>query len=1362
MKRILIIGDDSSLLRAGIDTCEYQVDTATTLEEAERKRSTGNYDQVMIDPDLLARLGMQLLPSPQHVSAADSSPTSQPLDVVIDSAPVGICVLCGADLRARRANPAYLRFLEEPHRSWGIVGLRPHDFIPRAQESGVVELMEKVARTGESYTNPEYEHTGFDRGITYWYYSLLPLSTDDPEVFDVMIIANEITDQVFARKCIEKMAERSVANLAQLQAIMHSMTDGLVVFDLQGNVIDMNPAALRIHGFESVHQATRHLSEFPETFELRYLDGSHMPVDEWPMARVIKGETFADLEVEVHRIDTGEVWVGSYGGTSVANSSGQASLGIITLRNVTDQKRAQSEREAIVELLRLGNQPQSFDDLMNTLVHYLKQWSGCESIALRLEEQGDFPYYVTKGFNEDFVSAENSLCALGLGGELLIDCDGNPELECMCGNVLCDRFDPSKPYFTGQGSFWTNSVDELEPWMDKDPLLNGLRGRCVQSFKSVALIPLRSEGEMVGMIQLNDPRDGRFDPRRIALLEEVSTIIANVVSRKRAEQALLKSNESLQRYQLLSQHTRDIILVMTEDGGILEANEAALSVYGYNRNEILSLNIRDLRTPSSHDLMQQQLAKAKAEGVLFEAVHIRKDGTPIPVEVSSRSAVIGGQPVLLSIVRDITERKLVDDALRDSTARFKLLSETSGQLLLSDAPQQIVNQLCTRVMEYLDCHAFFNFLVDDERGCLHLNACAGIPEETAKEIEWLDYGVAVCGCAARDGCRIVAENIMETPDPRTELVKSFGIQAYACHPLLGQGGKIIGTLSFGTRSRTSFTSDELALMKTVADQVAIAMERIRLLQSEQRRAAELESFISSMADGLILLDAQGNIRLVNDAGNKILGVSPDESFVEYVRRCRFATLDGEPFDLDQAVSNKALQGLIVRDMRYKVILPDGREVVVSISASPVRDTQGQVIGATAVFRDQTERVAFEQQKQELYEREHRIAEILQQAIIPPQLAYNIPGYRIAVRYQPALREAEVGGDFYDIFELGDGRVGILIGDVAGKGLAAAIRVAAARHAIRSYAYLDASPGVVMTLANESLSKDHVGVMGMLTAFFAVVDTRESTLTYANGGHEPPLIKDSTGQVHELSLTGRALGVMGGYTYTEASRVILPGDTLVMFTDGITEARTPNSQLYGSEGVVSFLENASGTGPDEIASGLLDVAAEYAGGSLQDDAAVVVLRLEEGIKRSTVKIREYTQEISDSTKDLPLCRTATLEMVSSMGFTEYETDNIVCAVFEACANAVVHGNKGSTVPVSFRISAYEDRFEAVVKDFGDGFTCPVVSPIPPPSSYRGRGIPLMRVYMDEVKVDTNGGCQVTLIKYLSGRSQSRPATSVNSS
>ena len=175
---------------------------------------------------------------------------------------------------------------------------------------------------------------------------------------------------------------------------------------------------------------------------------------------------------------------------------------------------------------------------------------------------------------------------------------------------------------------------------------------------------------------------------------------------------------------------------------------------------------------------------------------------------------IGG--IVLS-AEDVTERKWAQD-------RLNLLAQTASELLETDSPQRVVDRLCKDVMAFLDCDVFFNFLADEETGRLRLNAYAGIPEEEARRIEWLDYGVAVCGCAAMEACRIVAENIAATPDPRTELVKSYGVQAYACHPLMAQG-RVLGNALLRHPEPHPVHGEELSLMKAVADHVSIAMER---------------------------------------------------------------------------------------------------------------------------------------------------------------------------------------------------------------------------------------------------------------------------------------------------------------------------------------------------------------------------------------------------------------------------------------------------------------------------------------------------------------------------------------------------------
>lgn len=307
-------------------------------------------------------------------------------------------------------------------------------------------------------------------------------------------------------------------------------------------------------------------------------------------------------------------------------------------------------------------------------------------------------------------------------------------------------------------------------------------------------------------------------------------------------------------------------------------------------------------------------------------------------------------------------------------------------------------------------------------------------------------------------------------------------------------------------------------------------ELVQARAESEQRAAELQSVLANMADGVILSDAEGRVTYVNDACIEILEAPPDETFEDWLSRFERFTLDGELLPCGESATARALAGETVRSMSIRGVTPWGKWLTISISASPIRDAEGRILGATTVFHDISERVEFERRQHELLERERHISEVLQQSLVPPQRQYQLPGCRISVTYQAALKEAQVGGDFYDVFELGEGKIGILIGDVAGKGLAAAIQVAAARHSIRSYAFLDLSPARVMTLANEALCKGQEDAESMMTAFFAVLDTRDSRLEACTAGHEPPFVRTGSGEVFDLDCAGRALAIIPGFDY----------------------------------------------------------------------------------------------------------------------------------------------------------------------------------------------------------------------------------------
>lgn len=331
--------------------------------------------------------------------------------------------------------------------------------------------------------------------------------------------------------------------------------------------------------------------------------------------------------------------------------------------------------------------------------------------------------------------------------------------------------------------------------------------------------------------------------------------------------------------------------------------------------------------------------------------------------------------------KELEYRRRIEATLLQYNERLQILSYTAGRLLASDKPQLLVEELCTRVMEFLDCQTFFNFLVDESAGRLHLNACAGIPPETAREIEWLEYGVAVCGCAARDACRIVAENIPSTPDTRTELVKSFGIKAYACHPLMQQN-RVIGTLSFGTRTRTTFSADDLAMMKAVADQVAIAMFRVKMEDAlresefrERSRAGEMQA-VMDMAPVAIWIAHDPECRRItgNRYADEIMQVptdanvsvtaSPGEAAITYkvFRRGR----ELKPSELPAQTA--AATGKPVEPEMLDLVFSNGRTVRLFEGAVPLFDAGGRVRGAVTAGADLTRLMTVEEELRRTQER----------------------------------------------------------------------------------------------------------------------------------------------------------------------------------------------------------------------------------------------------------------------------------------------------------------------------------------------------------------------------------------------------------
>ncbi|HEX2974125.1 MAG TPA: ATP-binding protein, partial [Tepidisphaeraceae bacterium] len=179
-----------------------------------------------------------------------------------------------------------------------------------------------------------------------------------------------LADQILARRRVEELAATAELQLSQLEAVINSIDQGLIIGDARRAIVSMNPAALDIYGFANIEQVRRHSENLAETFELSDAKGQLLPKERWPSSRAMAGERFSDYEVQVRRRDTGKAWIGSYGGTPIYSRTGEMILTVLTVRDITDAKRAEEELRLAKQTAESANSAK--DRFLATLSHELR------------------------------------------------------------------------------------------------------------------------------------------------------------------------------------------------------------------------------------------------------------------------------------------------------------------------------------------------------------------------------------------------------------------------------------------------------------------------------------------------------------------------------------------------------------------------------------------------------------------------------------------------------------------------------------------------------------------------------------------------------------------------------------------------------------------------------------------------------------------------------------------------------------------------------------------------------------------------------------------------------------------------------
>ena len=362
-----------------------------------------------------------------------------------------------------------------------------------------------------------------------------------------------------------------------------------------------------------------------------------------------------------------------------------------------------------------------------------------------------------------------------------------------------------------------------------------------------------------------------------------------------------------------------------------------------------------------------------------------------------------------------------------------------------------------------------------------------------------------------------------------------------------------------------------------------------------------------------------------------------------------------------------------------------------------------------------DRAALAIERVRFFERQHGIAEELQRALLPETLPL-VPGLTMAARYFAGGAGTRVGGDWYDTVALPGGRVALVIGDVAGRGVDAAAMMGQLRSALRAYALDGASPASALDRVNRfllSLAWD-----SMATALVLVLEPATGRITYANAGHPPPLVLGADGETRSLKESlSVPLGALDVPGYTEATATLEPGASLVLYTDGLVEQR---DQLIdeGIERLENAFAAAAESDPDGMCERILEGTLGAEGSN--DDVTLVVVHAE-------LSLGERLElELVGEPAALTSFRQALRRWLSEVGAAEQEIHDITMACNEACQNAIEHAYGLSAEPFDIELSRADGSVVIAVRDRG-GWRESV-------SEDRGRGLPLMRALMDDVAVE----------------------------
>jgi PAS domain S-box-containing protein len=496
-------------------------------------------------------------------------------------------------------------------------------------------------------------------------------------------------------------------------------------------------------------------------------------------------------------------------------------------------------------------------------------------------------------------------------------------------------------------------------------------------------------------------------------------------------------------------------------------------------------------------------------------------------------------------------------------------------------------------------------------------------------------------------------------------------------------------------------------------------------RSMEEALRESEAGFRDLADHAPVMiwttDTRGLVTFVNEGWMRFTGTTLAEELGSSW------ALGVHPDDVEEMLDSwhKALASRGLWEYEYRLMSQTGEYRWIVDRGVP-RYEGGRFAGYVGAAVDIHERILMQERLQEVYEVEHTIAETLQRSLLPERLP-QIEGLGLVPRYLPAGHGAAIGGDWYDALERMDGRVALIVGDVVGHGLRAAATMGQLRNAFRAYGLIESSPAEVMARVNRLVMS---GDDAMATVLYLVLDRETGELTYSAAGHPPALLLAPDGARFLEGGRSMPIGAADPAVFREATGVVPPGSTLLLYTDGLVERR--GVPLEDSLDVLAKAASEAEDDLEKLCDGVL--AAVLPKLQPTDDVALLAVR------PSAVSAEALRLSLPAEPESLALLRRRLERFLHAAGADELESYEITLTVCEAAGNAIEHAYGPGDASFDVEAALVADELVASVRDRGHWRDRR--------GEHRGRGIKIIMGLMDDVNIESqNGGTLVTMRRRL---------------